>query len=58
MPTHIQNLQKSFKAPTRERRNLKKCPTAQVDIENEKKNENKARKHNNGHRCTSQLKSE
>jgi|TARA_B110000902_G_scaffold128489_1_gene149751 hypothetical protein len=39
MPTHSQNLQKSFQVPAREKRNLKKCPTAQVDIENENKNE-------------------
>jgi len=41
MPTHSQNLQKSFQGPAQEKRNLKKCPTAQVDIENENKNEKK-----------------
>ena len=41
MPTHRQNLQKSFQGPAQEKRNLKKCPTAQVDIENENKNEKK-----------------
>jgi hypothetical protein len=35
MPTHSQNLQKSLQVTTREERNFKKCPTAQVDIENE-----------------------
>ena len=40
-PTHHQNLQKSFQVLAREKRNLKKCPTAQVDIENENKNEKK-----------------
>lgn len=35
MPTHNQNLQKSFQAPTREKRNFNKCPNKQVDIENE-----------------------
>lgn len=47
-PTHNQNLQKSFQVPAREKRNFKKCPTAQEDIENEDKNEkkNKARTHN------------
>lgn len=39
--THRQNLQKSLQVPAREKRNLKKCPTAQVDIENENKNEKK-----------------
>ncbi|MGK7390604.1 MAG: hypothetical protein ACNS60_09635 [Candidatus Cyclobacteriaceae bacterium M2_1C_046] len=41
MPTHNQNLQKSFQVPALEKRNFKKCPTAQVDIENENKNEKK-----------------
>jgi hypothetical protein len=41
IPPHDQNLQKSFQVPAREKRNLKKCLTAQVDIENENKNENK-----------------
>jgi hypothetical protein len=40
-PTLDQNLQKSFQVPAQEKRNLKKCPTAQVDIENENKNEKK-----------------
>ena len=40
-PTHDQNLQKSFQVPAREKRNFKKCPTAQVDIENENKKEKK-----------------
>ena len=31
MPTHDQNLQKSFQVPAREKRNFKKCPTAQED---------------------------
>jgi len=35
MPTHSQNLQKSFQVPAREKRNFKKCPTALEDIENE-----------------------
>lgn len=35
MPLLDQNLQKSFQAPAREKRNFKKCPTAQEDIENE-----------------------
>jgi hypothetical protein len=41
MPTHDQNLQKSFQVPAQEKRNFKKCPTAQVVIENENKNEKK-----------------
>lgn len=41
MPTHSQNLQKSFQVPAREKRNLKKCPTAQEDIENENKTKRK-----------------
>ena len=28
MPTHDQNLQKSFQVPAQEKRNLKKCSTA------------------------------
>ncbi len=32
MPTHDQNLQKSFQVPAQEKRNLKKCPTAQEVI--------------------------
>lgn len=35
MPTLDQNLQKSFQVPAREKRNFKKCHTAQEDIENE-----------------------
>lgn len=35
MPTHDQNLQKSFQVPTREKRNFKICPNAHEDIENE-----------------------
>ena len=31
MPTHDQNLQKSFQVPTREKRNFKKCPNALED---------------------------
>ena len=38
MPPHSQNLQKSFQVSGQEKRNFKKCPTAQVDIENENKN--------------------
>ncbi len=41
MPTHDQNLQKSFQVPAREKRNFKKCPTAQEDIENENKTKRK-----------------
>jgi hypothetical protein len=41
MPSPSQNLQKSFKVPARKKRNLKKCPTTLVDIENENKNEKK-----------------
>lgn len=41
MLAHSQNLQKSFQVPAQEKRNFKKCPTAQVDIENENKNEKK-----------------
>jgi len=48
MPTLDQNLQKSFQVPAREKRNLKKCPTAQVDIEIEKK---KKIKHESTTRC-------
>lgn len=33
-PTLDQNLQKSFQVPAQEKRNFKKCPTAQEDIEN------------------------
>jgi hypothetical protein len=33
MPTHSQNLQKSFQVPAQEKRNLKKCPTAHMDME-------------------------
>ena len=44
MPTHIQNLQKSFQVTALEKRNFKKCPTALVNIDNENKNEKK-RKH-------------
>jgi hypothetical protein len=43
MPTHDQNLQKSFQGPALEKRNFKKCPTAQEDMENENKNEKKIR---------------
>ncbi len=46
MPTHDQNLQKSFQIPDREKRNFKKCPTALVDIKNENKTEKKI-KHEN-----------
>ena len=35
MPTHDQNLQKSFQVSARKKRNFNKCPTAQEDIENE-----------------------
>jgi len=52
MPTHSQNLQKSFQVPAREKRNFKKCPTAQVDIENENKNEKKI-KHESTTLCIS-----
>ncbi len=30
-PAHDQNLQKSFQVPAQEKRNFKKCPTAQED---------------------------
>lgn len=35
MPTHCQNLQKSFQVLACEKRNFKKCPNAQEYIENE-----------------------
>jgi len=46
MPTHGQNLQKSFQVPALEKRNFKKCSTVQVNVEIENKKEKKARKHN------------
>jgi len=48
MPPHDQNLQKSFQVPAREKRNLKKCPTAQVEIENGTKTNRKI-KHESTH---------
>jgi len=41
MPTHSQNLQKSFQVLAQEKRNFKKCTTAHEDIGNENKNEKK-----------------
>jgi hypothetical protein len=52
MPTHNQNLQKSFQIPVLEKRNFKKCPTAQVVIENENKNEKKIKHESTTKMCT------
>ena len=41
MPTHSQNVQKSFQDPAREKRNLKKMPHRTVGHGNENKNEKK-----------------
>jgi hypothetical protein len=37
MPTLDQNLQKSFQVPAQEKRNFKKCPTAQDFFDNQSK---------------------